>query len=343
MALALEYAKSVDLFEGGSNMRAISSRAVVFAGVYAVFASSAWGEEPPANDYPLKYPAADGFCVPIAGFFDEVRRTIDRVGTHTFRHQPNGGYGLPVQDMADGKHLLHLGADVGWYQIGAPVCTIADGVVRVSEGPPKLADDDTAGKQKKPKAAKKLEWGNVVAVEHHLADGSYATSIYGHLDNNRRVKVGDIVKAGQPLGAIGNTRVNGGYKPHLHLGLREGRLAEVGRNLVLMLGEGKGQLLTIAEVREGTVVLEGDQVLANRITAGLDGRVFEVTKRDGKSEVAAGFVRYLASPEFAIVGYGLSTEGWLDPIAFLKAHGAAATPATFEGAGGQERGRRRAR
>jgi len=32
--------------------------------------------------------------------------------------------------MAGGQHLLHLGSDVAWYQVGAPVYAIADGVVR---------------------------------------------------------------------------------------------------------------------------------------------------------------------------------------------------------------------
>jgi hypothetical protein len=165
-----------------------------------------------------------------------------------------------------------------------------------------------------------------VAVEHQLPDGTYLTSIYGHLDNDRPVKVGDMVKAGQPIGAIGNTRVNGGYKPHLHLGLRAGRLAEIGRKLVLMSLDGKGQLLTISEVRETTIVLSSSQELADRITAGQDRRIFQLTKRDGKAEVAAAFLRYVPSPEFTIVGYGLSTEGWLDPVAFLAAHQAEAPP-----------------
>jgi murein DD-endopeptidase MepM/ murein hydrolase activator NlpD len=303
------------------------------AGACSIGSLVARGEVRRGDDYPLKFPAADEFCVPIAGFFDEVQRTMDRVGTHTFRHQPNGGYGLAVQDMADGKHLLHLGADVGWYRVGQPVCAIANGVVRVSEGRPKMIDDEKGRDSGKAKAPVKLAWGNVVAVEHQLADGSYVTSIYGHLDDRRQVKVGDFVKAGQPLGTIGNARVNGGYKPHLHLGLRAGRMAEVGRKLVLMSIEGKGQLLSIAEVRENTVVLSSAQELPGRLTIGQDGRVFELTKRDGKTEVAAAFLRYLPSPESAIAGYGLSTDGWLDPIAFLRAQGAERASAAFEGIG----------
>src|SRR5688572_29662248 len=81
---------------------------------------SATAEELPER-YVLTYPAAEQFCPPVRGFFDEVQRTIDRVGYRTFRHQPNGGYGLPVQDRVGDAHLLHLGADVGWYRVGEPV------------------------------------------------------------------------------------------------------------------------------------------------------------------------------------------------------------------------------
>jgi hypothetical protein len=83
-------------------MRATWSWAVVLAAACIFGNPYVSGDEQRTNDYPLKYAAADEFCVPIVGFFDEVQRTIDRVGTHTFRHQPNGGYGLPVQDVAEG-------------------------------------------------------------------------------------------------------------------------------------------------------------------------------------------------------------------------------------------------
>src|SRR4051794_9850290 len=95
--------------------------------------TSAVGAEAIASDYVLEYPAAQQFCPPTDGFFDEVDRTIDRAGGHTFRHQPNGGYGLPVVDKVDGANLLHLGADVGFYRVGEPVFAVADGIVRMSQ------------------------------------------------------------------------------------------------------------------------------------------------------------------------------------------------------------------
>jgi murein DD-endopeptidase MepM/ murein hydrolase activator NlpD len=193
----------------------------------------------------------------------------------------------------------------------------------MSEGPPK--DDD----QKKQKPATKMEWGNVVVLEHRLADGKYATTIYGHLANERLVKVGDVVEAGQQIGTIGTTRVNGGYKPHLHLGVREGRMAAVGRKLLVMTTDGKPTRLEIAEIREDNIVLTGANDLPEQLQMGLDGRKFQINKRDDKAEVNAAFLSYVPSPDFMIVGYGLSTDGWMDPIAFLKAHGADVNPAPF--------------
>ena len=74
----------------------------------------------------LTYPVAEQFCPSVDGFFEEVQRTVDRVRSHTFRHQPNGGYGLAVVDQVGDAHLLHLGADVGWYRVGDPVFAVAN-------------------------------------------------------------------------------------------------------------------------------------------------------------------------------------------------------------------------
>src|SRR6478672_10728150 len=164
-----------------------SPKSLCKTGLAVLLLAVAWrpvaADESPAR-YVLSYPAAEQFCPPVDGFFDEVQRTVDRVKYHTFRHQPNGGYGLAVVDQVGDAHLLHLGADVGWYRVGEPVFAVANGVVRVSEGPPKVEGD-----KKKSKVPKKLEWGNVVAIEHRLADGKYATTIYGHLMPERLVKV----------------------------------------------------------------------------------------------------------------------------------------------------------
>src|SRR5438093_646027 len=101
--------------------------------------------------------------------------------------------------------------------VGEPVYAVAAGVVRLSQGEAevrsveggkgkadgKAASPRTSAKEKG--AGRKLEWGNVVVIEHQLADGKYATTIYGHLANDRFVKAGDFVQAGQQIGTVGTT------------------------------------------------------------------------------------------------------------------------------------------
>jgi murein DD-endopeptidase MepM/ murein hydrolase activator NlpD len=352
-------------------MKNANDKISAIAAVFAIALSGVAAEETPVR-YLLSYPAAEQFCPPVEGFFDEVERTIDRVRGRTFRHQPNGGYGLPVVDKVGDAHLLHLGADVGWYRVGDPVFAVANGVVRVSQGDIEqvqaisgfgkdrgAADGSTKNKTPSPGSRREqpspgsadragrrgrgLVWGNVVVIEHRFADGKYATTIYGHLANERLVKAGDVVHVGQQIGVIGTTKVNGGYKPHLHLGVRDGRMAEAGRKIVLMTSEGKLAALDIAEVKEQEemIVLKGGGALPAFFQIGNEGPRFDLTRRGEDLEAPAALLSYLPSPEFAIVGYGLSTDGWRDPIAFLKTHGADTNPAPFEPARKQRAGGRR--
>ncbi len=294
-------------------------------------------ESPPK--YVLGYPKAEAFCPPTEGFFEEVQRTVDRVGTHTFRHQPNGGYGLPVVDKVGDANLIHLGADVGFYRVGEPVYAVAAGVVRLSQGETEVRSVEKGkadGKAAPPRAsakekgaARKLQWGNVVVIEHQLADENYATTIYGHLANDQLVKAGDIVQAGQQIGTVGATRVNGGYKPHLHLGVRAGRMAEVGRKLLLMTLDGHATEMQITALHDDKIDVSCATNLPAELVMGLDGRKIAVEKQGDKATLDAAFLYYVPAPDFLIVGYGLSTDGWVDPIDFLKAHGAEVNPAPF--------------
>lgn len=300
-------------------------------------ATQVHADEETAKKYLLSYPAAEQFCPPTDGFFEEVQRTVDRVGTHTFRHQPNGGYGLPVVDKVGDANLIHLGADVGFYRNGDPVYAIANGVVRLSQSENEARSAE-AGKGKaatpNPKTKRPLEWGNVVVIEHKLPDGKYATSIYGHLANELLVKRGDIVQAGQQIGTIGTTRVNGGYKPHLHLGVRDGRLAEIGRKLLLMTIDGHVTQMQVTAVQDDKIEVTGAANLPAELTMGVDGRKIAVEKQGDKATLDSAFLFYVPAQDFQFVGYGLSTAGWLDPIDFLRQHGAEANPAPFSGKGG---------
>jgi hypothetical protein len=177
-----------------------------------------------------------------------------------------------------------------------------------------------------------MEWGNLIVLEHRLPDESYVTTVYGHLADARLVQVGDVVRAGQQIGTIGTTRVNGGYKPHLHFGVRQGRMAEVGRTLLVLTVGGKQVPLRIAELREDVVVFAAAADLPERLQLAIDGQKFEIARRGDKPEVTSAILSYVQSPEFAIVGYGVSAEGWRDPTAFLKEHRADIAPAAFDAA-----------
>ncbi|MFL6196844.1 MAG: peptidoglycan DD-metalloendopeptidase family protein [Thermoanaerobaculia bacterium] len=69
-------------------------------------------------------------------------------------------------------------------------------------------------------------FGRVVIVEHKLPDGSYVSSIYGHLCSHRgypTVREGARVKKGDIVGYVGDRNENGDGLEHIHLGLRKGR------------------------------------------------------------------------------------------------------------------------
>ncbi len=90
------------------------------------------------------------------------------------------------------KEEFHTGLDIAanW---GMPVFSTAAGTVTASE----FNDQD----------------GNLIIIDH----GNGYTSRYTHLDSSR-VKKGDHVTQGQPIGLLGNTGVSTG--PHLHFEIR---------------------------------------------------------------------------------------------------------------------------
>src|SRR6478672_9335975 len=139
----LRLARVVALGVRGWFFRGLAAYVVVASVTWPRFSSAA---EPAKTEAPLmpdkyvvNYPAAQQFCPPVASYFDDVTQLIQQIGGRRVRHAPNGGYGLPVVTMVEGKHLIHLGADVSWSRPGTPVYAIANGVVRVSMGPPAKA------------------------------------------------------------------------------------------------------------------------------------------------------------------------------------------------------------
>lgn len=101
------------------------------------------------------------------------------------------------RSYSDGRKSHHTGLDLSEAR-GTPVASAGDGLVVVAN----------------PEAI----FGNVVIVHH----GHGVVTSYNHLDRID-VKIGDGVKAGQVVGALGSTGQSTG--PHLHWGMEVGAIA----------------------------------------------------------------------------------------------------------------------
>ena len=293
----------------------------------------------PAPDVPqqyvLDYPPADRFCPPVRSFFFEVVRRVEIVHGQRVTHARNGGYGLPAQHEVDGERPLHLGADVGWFRVGEPVYAVAAGVVRASDGPDSIASGwefEPGDPPGRPSASRpKMRWGNVVTIEHRLPGGEHFTTIYGHLGNDRLVAAGDVVEAGRPIGAIGrkDVGVNGGFDPHLHFAVRGGRLAEPGCTLMKLHVAGRTHSLELVAVGEDEIEVELPAELSGRYVL-WNGRAYPLARRGDACFLPARLLWAVKfRPGFEVFGYGPSLEGWCDPVAFLRRHGADRDPAPF--------------
>ncbi len=277
-------------------------------------------------NYMVDHPVANRWCPPIRSTFFEAVRDFSIVGRRRIRHRPNGGYGLPVVDRVADQHLLHVGADLGWYQVGEPVFAVADGIVRISYGPPQ--GDDAPQKS----GDQALLWGNYVVIEHRVSEDEYVTAIYGHLGADRMVHVGDSVSAGQQIGTIGRNhrRINGGFKPHLHFGIRSGRLIEIGATFAVFQINGQNRSIKLQAVLDAEIEVELSDPSLRLGQLELNGKVFDFDYRDGKIFAPSAMLWSVPSrPGFELVGYSLSIEGWNDPVAFLREQAADTNPAPF--------------
>ena len=63
-----------------------------------------------------------------------------------------------------------------------------------------------------------LDYGPLVILEHQTDEGERFCTLYGHLseDSLEGMVVGREVAAGEQIGSIGSSEVNGGWTPHLH-------------------------------------------------------------------------------------------------------------------------------
>jgi 4-aminobutyrate aminotransferase-like enzyme/murein DD-endopeptidase MepM/ murein hydrolase activator NlpD len=95
---------------------------------------------------------------------------------------------------------IHLGVDL-FAEPGTVVCAPFAGVVHSFR--------DNAGH---------LDYGPTIILQHNVAPELTFYTLYGHLSRAslEGLQVGANVQRGQPIAAIGDAAVNGGWSPHLH-------------------------------------------------------------------------------------------------------------------------------
>ena len=97
----------------------------------------------------------------------------------------------------------HLGED--WNKNSGGNTDCGESVFAIADGRIVYAENAGAG------------WGNVVIIEHYLADGRKVQSLYGHLQ--KILKTSGEVKLREQIGEVGNA--DGKYLCHLHFEIRE--------------------------------------------------------------------------------------------------------------------------
>lgn len=112
-----------------------------------------------------------------------------------------GGFTYNAQPFLTDRHLGDdLNGIGGWNSdLGDPVYAVGAGEI-IYAGKPSPG------------------WGNVVVIQHRMANGQIYETFYGHLDTIR-LPVGYVVKRSEKIGTVGTA--DGTYLAHLHLELRE--------------------------------------------------------------------------------------------------------------------------
>ncbi|TFC96026.1 MULTISPECIES: M23 family metallopeptidase [Cryobacterium] len=132
----------------------------------------------------------------------------------TFTNNPNGtvqwpfSVGVHIGDQFGFRDCAGCSSNHGGQDfnpgLGAPIQSIADGVVRFAE--------DGEGSL------------GVHMIIDHMIDGKLVSSVYAHMVHDSMLfKAGDVVTVGQVIGQVGNTGMSTG--PHLHFEIRVGGMS----------------------------------------------------------------------------------------------------------------------
>jgi murein DD-endopeptidase MepM/ murein hydrolase activator NlpD len=132
------------------------------------------------------------------------------------------GHYLVERDWIRESRTIHLGIDL-FATPGTPVFTPIDGVIH------SLANND-----------RRQDYGPTIILEHKPPSTTEPFfTLYGHLslDSIAGLEPGRPVRRGERIGRIGDSCVNGGWPPHLHLQVIADMLSRVGIRLKIELTE----------------------------------------------------------------------------------------------------------
>jgi hypothetical protein len=154
-----------------------------------VYASEAWCERITEGQPEPVVPIADGFDAPMG-------TPPERAGAKVWPGVWEDATGYAEHYDATGKWAYHTGADLNLpfdADAHSPCYAPAAGVVRAAQS--------------------FSVWGNVITIEHKLADGTHVWSRLAHLEDIL-VQKGQVVQRGEIVGHVGNA--SGRYAYHLH-------------------------------------------------------------------------------------------------------------------------------
>jgi len=138
------------------------------------------------EDFINKFTKIKNAKVAIGGYL-EIRNLYKR--SKYFNEQAN----------PSDERNIHLGVDI-WAKEGTKVLAALDGEIHSFKNNTNHGD-----------------YGPCIILKHQLDKAIFYT-LYGHLSMQsiQNIEIGDIVRQGDEIAQLGNSKINGDYAPHLH-------------------------------------------------------------------------------------------------------------------------------